>query len=432
MSDEISNVLLKRKRNDEEVISIQDALNDQLEEEKNLIEEAKRQEEEDWGDENCCSFEKGYINQSVFACRTCSTDDRLFGFCYGCSMHCHLYHDIYELFHKKDFRCDCGTLVQQPKEGDQKKEFLCQLAPISKDENGEQIVKKEILNSKNQYNHNFKGKYCYCDSVYDYKEDMIQCILCMDWFHEQCLKLNSKVSDIPSVDEFSDLICSDCVKKFNFLQYYPYIRVYIVNDHIVIDDPPKADIENKTTVTTTTTTTTKTTTTTTTTATEATTTSSENITGSGLDLVTPPLNITSANTTSESTINKLSVNSNRCKKSLIGPNSLFSGDLFCKENWTSDLCQCGDCKIYYKENKLEFLFEGDSNTISHRESLESSVEGDKDIFNKTQDTFEKIVPLQQQRALLEGYSNMKEKLKDFFSKKADTNQVITKQRFECK
>lgn len=32
-----------------------------------------------------------------------------FGVCYGCSLRCHLQHEIEELFFKRGFRCDCGT-----------------------------------------------------------------------------------------------------------------------------------------------------------------------------------------------------------------------------------------------------------------------------------------------------------------------------------
>ena len=44
----------------------------------------------------------------------------------------------------------------------------------------------------NQYNHNFHGVYCTCNKPYPDPEDlepdeMIQCILCEDWFH---LKVN--------------------------------------------------------------------------------------------------------------------------------------------------------------------------------------------------------------------------------------------------
>ena len=93
-----------------------------------------------------CTYDKGYIRQQVFACRTCYVNMykeknpkgniidpngsnvlnngekkqilevdmeevgiEPAGFCIGCSMNCHLDHDIYELYDKRAFRCDCGN-----------------------------------------------------------------------------------------------------------------------------------------------------------------------------------------------------------------------------------------------------------------------------------------------------------------------------------
>jgi hypothetical protein len=84
---------------------------------------------------------------------------------------------IVELWTKRNFRCDCGN----SKFG----EFVCKLFP-----------KKNVENAENSYNHNFKGLYCSCDRPYpdpDAKaqEEMIQCIMCEDWFHEEHLGLES-------------------------------------------------------------------------------------------------------------------------------------------------------------------------------------------------------------------------------------------------
>ncbi|KAM9968745.1 hypothetical protein ACTFIW_000622 [Dictyostelium discoideum] len=389
----------KRSRKDDEIISIQEALNDQLEEEKNLLEEAKEQEQEDWGDESICTFDKGYINQSVFACKTCQlSNDKLFGFCYGCSMHCHLYHDVYELFNKRDFRCDCGTKIQEPNNS-----FKCQLSGIIKEDNNNinninnsnnttttttttnnnnnnhlndidigSYDKSQILNERNHYNHNFKGKYCYCDSPYDYKEDMIQCIFCEDWFHENCLKLNSNVIDIPSPGEFSDLICADCLSKNQFLLLYPQIRCYIENDHIIIGDN---------------------------------------------------------NNNTDNNNNNSNNNNNICKVEggIITPNKKY--DLFCKELWKDELCSCLKCKEIYKDKRVEFLFEKDENSLKKKNKTEDENLDNKsvNVFEMGQDVFSKTLPPTQQRALIEGFSDMKEKLKELFSKKLDKNQVITKQ-----
>lgn len=55
-----------------------------------------------------------------------------------------------------------------------------------KDNSCEFQQEKDVLNAKNNYNHNFSSKYCYCDS--EDRDEMIQCLICEDWFHFACLK----------------------------------------------------------------------------------------------------------------------------------------------------------------------------------------------------------------------------------------------------
>lgn len=94
---------------------------------------------------------------------------------------------IVELWTKRNFRCDCGN----SKFG----EFFCKLFP-----------NKDIENVENSYNHNFKGSYCTCGRPYpdpdvEEQEEMIQCCICEDWFHEEHLGLES--SNEVSVFNFS-------------------------------------------------------------------------------------------------------------------------------------------------------------------------------------------------------------------------------------
>ena len=82
-----------------------------------------------------------------------------------------------ELWTKRNFRCDCGN----SKFG----EFFCKLFP-----------NKDIENVENSYNHNFRGSYCTCGRPYpdpdiEEQEEMIQCCICEDWFHEEHLGLQS-------------------------------------------------------------------------------------------------------------------------------------------------------------------------------------------------------------------------------------------------
>jgi E3 ubiquitin-protein ligase UBR7 len=99
-----------------------------------------------------CTYEKGYIRQPVFACKTCGGG----GVCAGCSVGCHADHDLVELFAKRSFRCDCGSLSLC--RGDEAKES--ELKPCS-------LRSKDLTfapqNDDNKYGKNFKGQFCRCE-----------------------------------------------------------------------------------------------------------------------------------------------------------------------------------------------------------------------------------------------------------------------------
>ncbi|KAI9401177.1 hypothetical protein POPTR_001G091600v4 [Populus trichocarpa] len=157
-----------------------------------------------------CTYNMGYMKrQAIFSCLTCTPDGNA-GVCTACSLSCHDGHEIVELWTKRNFRCDCGN----SKSG----EFVCKLFP-----------KKNVENAENSYNHNFKGLYCSCDRPYpdpDAKaqEEMIQCIMCEDWFHEEHLGLES-FNEIPRDEEgeplYEDFICKTCSTVCSFLTLYP-------------------------------------------------------------------------------------------------------------------------------------------------------------------------------------------------------------------
>lgn len=103
-----------------------------------------------------CTFPLGYVRQPLYACKTCSTSsineeeeqsekEEPAGMCYSCSIACHSSHELFELFPKREFRCDCGL------PGKFANHACALMIPAKK------IVK---FNDKNKYNHNFEGRYC--------------------------------------------------------------------------------------------------------------------------------------------------------------------------------------------------------------------------------------------------------------------------------
>ena len=127
-----------------------------------------------------CTWQKGYISQPIYLCKTCTPHSHLpntntntkspGGICLACALNCHKDHDIHEVGAKRAFRCDCGNSIF-PTHG-------CAL-----------YIHKSEVNKENVYGHNFSERYCYCEGEYDEKGDfMIQCIVCQDWYHLGHLK----------------------------------------------------------------------------------------------------------------------------------------------------------------------------------------------------------------------------------------------------
>lgn len=178
-------------------------------------------------DEKNCTYPLGYIaRQALYSCATCfDGSGKQAAICLACSLECHENHDVYELYTKRNYRCDCGNSRFSSN-------FDCKLM--------DKQLKKLPINENNQYNHNFSGRYCKCDKRYppdevddseESQDDMCQCIYCEDWFHSKHLG----VDEVPAM--FEEMICGDCVEQLDFVHYY---RDY---DDIVDDDTvsPSAD-----------------------------------------------------------------------------------------------------------------------------------------------------------------------------------------------
>ncbi|XP_046663572.1 putative E3 ubiquitin-protein ligase UBR7 [Homalodisca vitripennis] len=186
------------------------------------------------GDDKNCTYNEGYLKrQALYSCLTCLPADKSehAGVCLACSYHCHSDHDLVELYTKRNFRCDCGNSLFNGKK--------CTLDPI-----------KSEMNENNSYNQNFRGVYCCCQRPYPDPEDpeddeMIQCVVCEDWFHTRHLD-----SSVPKEDDYGEMICGTCTDKLPFLQYYlGYAVSKIMNtadknessENINVDDDSPAD-----------------------------------------------------------------------------------------------------------------------------------------------------------------------------------------------
>lgn len=155
-------------------------------------------------DDKNCTYDQGYIKrQALYACGTCTgPDSQPAGVCLACSYACHEGHNLYELYTKRNFRCDCGNAsfpANNP----------CRLCP-----------RKAVRNDENKYNHNFHGVYCTCKRPYpdpddDVEDEMLQCIMCEDWYHGRHIG-----GDMPPNRDYYEVVCNGCMSKHPFLRWY--------------------------------------------------------------------------------------------------------------------------------------------------------------------------------------------------------------------
>lgn len=206
---------------EDEVVSMVDVLD-----EDNELEEEARAVLGDSDDKNC-TYLSGYVKrQALYACSTCSPPDKEpAGICLACTLACHDGHVLYELYTKRNFQCDCGN----KKFGG----FKCKL-----------YSEKGPENSMNKYNQNFRGVYCTCHRPYpdledEIEDEMIQCIICEDWYHSRHLG-----SLPPTGGEFQEMVCDDCMTKCSFLQ--AYISLSVPQQQSSIGPNQQVDIKQET------------------------------------------------------------------------------------------------------------------------------------------------------------------------------------------
>lgn len=156
-----------------------------------------------------CTYALGYVRQDLYACRKCSAkaNGRQFAFCAGCRATCHAdcAEHVFELYTKRAFRCDCGN---------KRARNTCLLNPDKDDVN---------IGNEGTYSHNFEGRYCRCDTEYVPDKNMVQCVMCEDWFHETCYRTDAQARGVSAARALSveyELICKDCVKRLPVLMEY--------------------------------------------------------------------------------------------------------------------------------------------------------------------------------------------------------------------
>ncbi|KAF9111194.1 hypothetical protein BGX27_005281 [Mortierella sp. AM989] len=383
-----------------------------------------------------CSNSMGYIRQPVYSCLTCNPNpSEEAGFCYSCSISCHGDHTLIELFTKRSFRCDCGT--------EKFKTTKCKLDPKPAGSN----------NELNQYNHNYLGRFCWCDIQYDpLKEEstMLQCVVCEDWFHDTCIGIT------PHNDDFDDFICRICTKDHSFLRGYAQNPLFMIGlsekgggpKSVTMVDCSKDGKDNKTegaekkkknektedeevdiitaeTVNTTTVTTTATTTTTTTATVSLTPVLLSQITNNvkrSLETIVQDEVKGDGAETSESSQNKrLKLESETCRRiqQPADPYPNQEMNLFATEGWRELLCQCAECTTLYSKENVPFIL--------GEEAVYEDDEDDEEETSILESGMKKLNEMDRVQMMdgMLAYNKMRDEIRNFLAPFSEQGKVVT-------
>ncbi|XP_056150706.1 putative E3 ubiquitin-protein ligase UBR7 isoform X2 [Lampris incognitus] len=323
-------------------------------------------------DADQCSFPQGYVKrQALYACNTCTPKGgEAAGICLACSYKCHEGHELFELYTKRSFRCDCGN----SKFRDLKCKFYSE---------------KEQINGENKYSHNFFGLYCTCNRPYpdpddQVEDEMIQCIICEDWLHGRHLGCM-----VPDCVELQEMVCESCMNK------HPFLWTYAA--HLAVPCVPIASPGIK-----------------------------EEEEGGGCT--------EEASTSTEKAKENSIASCKRthqemeggCKlKELqaVGQKRDQSGAVFWPPSWRSRLCSCDGCQNSYAAAGVSFLLD-EADTVLAYENKGKSSEQEQRGHDPLMSALDNLNHVQQLEIIHE-YNDMKTELKDFLQRFAAEGKVVT-------
>ncbi|KAM4713063.1 putative E3 ubiquitin-protein ligase UBR7 [Anableps anableps] len=342
------------------------SLVDVLEEDEELEEEASAVLA--GSDSDHCSYPQGYVKrQALYACNTCTPQGgEAAGVCLACSYKCHEGHDLFELYTKRNFRCDCGNRKFC--------DLQCKLHP-----------EKDDVNSLNKYSHNFFGLYCTCRRPYpdpddQVEDEMIQCVVCEDWLHGRHLGCV-----VPDCVEMQEMICESCMNKHLFLWTYAA--------HLAVQSPAEQTKEEKGEQS------------------EANVPKTEE---KGDDAVEPSCKRSREEAEPSCRLKALQEAGRKTDR---------SGAVFWPSGWRSKLCSCPTCQVRLSADGLSFLLDESDTVLAYEnkgKTNEQSRQGHDPLMSAL-DNLNRV----QQLEIIHGYNDMKTELKDFLQTFAAEGKVVT-------
>lgn len=358
-----------------------------------------------------CSYSEGYVKrQALYACNTCTPKgEEPAGICLACSYKCHEGHELFELYTKRNFRCDCGN--------SKFKNTSCKF-----------FLEKEKVNAGNKYNDNFFGLYCTCKRPYPDPEDetpdeMIQCVVCEDWFHGRHLGAVP-----PENVDFQEMVCQACVSCCPFLWTYakqlavPTVTVTSLDvdgERVKVEVADKCtekclkqensgtlpNIPNETKT-------------------------QEQAKDKGREQCNGPSTSTSTEHQSQVVVNGGGIclekegagSSCRLQKLTADQNMRRDIAIFWSSSWRSQLCTCQACQEMYSEKEVLFLLDECDTVLAYENKGKRQQESERrDPLMTALSSMDRI----QQLELICEYNDLKTELKDYLKRFAEEGKVVT-------
>ncbi|XP_053925130.1 putative E3 ubiquitin-protein ligase UBR7 [Cuculus canorus] len=345
-------------------------------------------------DHERCSYAQGAVRrQALYACGTCTPPGaEPAGICLACSYECHGSHRLFELYTKRNFRCDCGN--------SKFKNLQCKLFPD-----------KSKVNSGNKYNDNFYGLYCTCKRPYPDPEDeipdeMIQCIVCEDWFHGRHLGAVP-----PDSGDFHEMVCQTCMNHCPFLWAYAsqlavpaLTKMNSLEDEGIVlkaeeGEEQKKEIKKESGVE-----------------------HQEMKEEKQMDQFNEP------STSSGSACPEVVTKSEKpvCKLKELQSKQFLKKDTatFWPSNWRSKLCTCEECLKMYSELEVQFLTDECDTVLAYENKGTSDQETER--RDPLMDTLNSMNRVQQVELICE-YNDLKTELTDYLRRFADEGTVVKRE-----
>ncbi|XP_076098227.1 putative E3 ubiquitin-protein ligase UBR7 [Mytilus galloprovincialis] len=321
-----------------------------------------------------CTYVMGYVpRQALYACMTCNTSEPS-GICLACSYECHDGHDLIELYTKRNFKCDCGN--------GKFKDQTCQL-----------YERKSEYNVDNRYNHNFRGIYCVCDRPYpdpddDVEDEMIQCIMCEDWYHGRHLGFD----ELPENNVRTEMVCRGCMSKHDFLWAYTIqsLETQKLTSGETSDSIDVASGGNDNA-------------------------KASKATGGKHS----PAKRKKVEQVDNASSPRKSCHLKELQKRKISHKDTAA---FFADGWRSKLCTCTDCKNVYCDQGIEFLSD-ESDTVHAYEVRGKEKSTPTSQYDKGLQALSNMNRLQQVE-VLHGYNDLKSELNDYLKKFAENKKVV--------